>query len=246
MKEDSKIMCLSDRGMIAFANEFVSLGEKKGLGPLALKLVDRMRDGGLDRVETCLPEDMHGKVLEDCRDYVGYVWTNDYGNTANKRSISRGMGVEVMDLSWNPVAEAWLLHTVLEYLTHDPQRVCVVLDMWCLDMVVWDHEDIYSYHKEGIEEGYLLLPVETVHEQFQSCLYYGAGMSYGCLITLPEELTREDIMRADGPLSAETASLLAERADAVYIGAYDGLGYMVGWFKKEQEKPEDVSHNIYE
>ena len=214
-----------------FCIEFDKLASTEVSGPLTQRLACRMSSGALSHVETCPPSDMHGEVLKDSLDCVDYVWTNDYKRTTNKRIIHHGMGIDVMDLSWNPVAETWLLRTAAQYLAQNSRRLCVVLDMSCPFDVARELPDIEDYYKQGANEGYLFLPMAAMYEHFSSCLYWGLGMSYGCLVTLPEGLTREDILtQPEVPLSAEKATLLADCADAVYIGAYDGLGYMIGWF----------------
>ena len=235
-KPSLKVVSLTEFGKTDFCKEFIDLNAREVLGPMTKLLLDRMGDGnGIHEAETCLPEDMEGEVLLDCKKHVDYLWCFDYNGKASTREHYEGMVAERVDLSWKDVAEKWLVDSVACYLSKSSQRMCIVLDTCHFEEIMYDYQDINDYYKGGTNEGFLLFDADQVTTRFAACLYRQLGMSFGCLVTLPEDISLADIMKMEEPLASEITEMLAKHTDAVYIGAYDGIGYILAWLNPQND-----------
>jgi len=224
------IFQMTSLGERAFREEFERLNEWEPLGPMARTLVGRMKTGELAHVDTCLPKDMEGVVLQECLTQAGNVWNWKYvqGDESRQRWLHS---------RWKDLSRRWLVNAIREWIECDPiRRVCIVLDTCCFRYVAEDgHQHVVErFYRNGDGEGYLFLGATTPElvDTLMSCLYYGFDTSSGSLVTLPDDMTLNDLLNMGNSIPGQVAEMLATRTDGVYLNVYDGLSFMIGWFQE--------------
>ena len=236
MESEYRIFQLNDEGKEDFIWEYNNLSEHSQ-GPIIKTLLSRMKNDDIFRYDVCLPNVLSGDVLKYSNIFID-LDTNKKDLEEFPYFVTKIKLCEenIENTFMGFVSEEWLDDAALRYVSSKNNRICVVQDMMCYGQLQPDslRKEMDRYYKNGDNEGYFIFHRDEDMKYFRECVYYGIMMSYGFFVSLPDSISIDDIMRDnETPMSLEMAEMLADNADAVYVGSHDALKYMIGWFNQE-------------
>ncbi len=226
MKELPNTVKLNTQGEDSLRYEFKHLS-RWSKGVLNKSLNKLILSKNFNCATTCLPNGLtQEKIDEYYKNEIDYEWElYKFAPVINK------------DVKMLKSSEEWLSNEVTNYLRSGKNRLCVVLETWLPDIVEeWYYPDFRKLYRWGNDERYIVFSKSRFFKsRFNALLFTSIVMSYGCLISLPDDFVLEEIrLGKEIYYSNETVKVFIKYTDAVYVGAHDGLGYMIGWLTENR------------